>query len=387
MTTTRRILALALMMLAGSGCAVAPPPVNPWSEIRFGVEADVPPFEYRNEQGELVGLDIELGNALCAELNARCVWVDQPYATNLAALQAGRFDAIMPMTATPPRRETVDFTHPLYALESRLVAPTGSSLLPTPDSLRGKRVGVLTGTSRAAFALARWAPKGVQVRQFNLNAELIKALKAGELDATLQDTVEITQALLNTPQGKAFAFAGPVINDELLGSGPAIAVRKTDPQLTAALNKALQRLKDSGKYAAITQPYLAPAAAESASARMIYTPAQGGFPYSEVVQVGHTLYLAGVLGLDENGKLVRGGIRAETAQALENLRGTLKTKGLAMDRVAKCTVILADVKDFPAMNEVYARYFPAGRLPARTTFAAGKLLLNARIEIECIASL
>lgn len=387
MTIATRMLALALMMLAGSGCAVAPTPTNPWSEIRFGVEADVPPFEYRDEQGNLRGLDIELGNALCTELNARCVWVDQPYATNIAALQANLFDAIMPMTATPPRRETVDFTDPLYALESRLVVRAGSNLLPEPNSLRGKRVGVLRGTSREAFAMARWAPHGVQVISFNLNAELIKDWLAGKLDASLQDAIEIREALLNTPQGSAFTFAGAALQDELLGSGPSIATRKTDPELTAALNKALQRLKDNGKYAAITQPYLAPTSGKPAPAKMIFTPADGGFPFSETVQVGQSLYVSGMLGLDENGKLVRGGIRAETAQALKTLSDTLRKHGVGMDRVAKCTVILADIRDFEAMNPVYASYFPADRLPARTTFAAGKLLAGARIEIECMASL
>ncbi len=386
MTTARRMLALAtfsLVLLAGTGCAVSPTPENRWSEIRFGVEADVPPFEYRDAKGELAGLDIELGNALCAELSARCVWVDQPYATNVAALQAGRFDAIMPMTATPARREIVDFTQDLYALESRLVAPRGANVLPIPQSLRGKRVGVLAGTSREAFAQARWASQGVTVRSFGLNSELIRSLLAGEIDATLQNTIEISQALLNTPQGAGYAFAGPAVVDEMLGGGVAIATRKADPDLTAALNKALQRLKDNGKYAAITEPYLG--AAPLKPVKMIYTPAEG-LPFSEMVQVGQTVYVSGQLGLDANGNLVPGGIRRETAQALENVRANLQAKGIGMDRVAKCMVILADLNDFAAMNQVYASYFPANRLPARATFGA-KLLANARVEIECMASL
>jgi len=388
MTTARRMLALAMFVLAlstGAACAVAPSvPENQWREIRFGVEADVPPFEYRNAQGELVGLNIELGNALCAELNARCVWVDQPYATNLEALQAGRFDAILPMTATPARREIVDFTRDLYALESRLVVPQGSNLLPNPQSLKGKRVGVLAGTSREAFAQARWASQAVTVRSFGLNAELIRSLQAGEIDATLQNTLEIREALLSTPQGAAFAFAGQAIVDEMLGGGVAIATRKANPDLTTALNSALQRLKNNGKYAAIVEPYLGAQPLESL--KMTYTPATGGLPFSESVQVGQTLYISGQLGLDQNGALVPGGIRAETAQALESIRSVLRANGIGMDRVVKCMVILADLRDFAAMNEVYASYFQANRLPTRTTFAA-KLLANARIEIECMASL
>jgi lysine/arginine/ornithine transport system substrate-binding protein len=388
MTTTRRLLALATfssILFTGTGCAIAPAPEESWGEIRFGVEADVPPFEYRNAQGELVGLDIELGNALCAELHARCVWVEQPYATNIAALQAGSFDAIMPMTATPARRETVDFTQDLYALQSQLVVPRGVNLLPNPQSLKGERVGVLAGTSREAFAKARWAPEGVTVRSFGLNTELIRSFQAGEIDATLQNTLEISEALLSTPEGVAFTFAGPAIVDEMLGGGVAIATRKTNPDLTAALNEALQRLKDNGKYAAITEPYLG--AAPSEPVKMIHTPAAAaGLPFSETVQVGQTLYISGLLGLDANGELVPGGIRAETAQIVETLRGILKANAIGMDRVAKCTVILADLKDFAAMNQVYASAFPADRLPTRTTIGA-KLLADARIEVECMASL
>jgi lysine/arginine/ornithine transport system substrate-binding protein len=287
------------------------------------------------------------------------------------------------MTATPARREIVDFTQDLYALESRLVAPRGANVLPIPQSLRGKRVGVLAGTSREAFAQARWASQGVTVRSFGLNSELIRSLLAGEIDATLQNTIEISQALLNTPQGAGYAFAGPAVVDEMLGGGVAIATRKADPDLTAALNKALQRLKDNGKYAAITEPYLG--AAPLKPVKMIYTPAEG-LPFSEMVQVGQNVYVSGQLGLDANGNLVPGGIRRETAQALENVRANLQAKGIGMDRVAKCMVILADLNDFAAMNQVYASYFPANRLPARATFGA-KLLANARVEIECMASL
>lgn len=387
MTRIIRIFALALILVAGIGCAVVPPSENPCSEIRFGVETDVKPFEYYDENAQLMGLNIELGNALCAELNARCMWVEQPYATNIAALQAGRFDAIMSMSPTPMRRKIVDFTDLLYSLESRLVVRIGSNLLPQPQSLKGKRVGVLAGTSREAFAKVRWAPQGVVVRSFNRNDELINSLLAGELDATLQNTIEINEALLSTPEGVAFAFAGPGVVDEMLGEGVAIATRKANPELTAALNRALQRLKDKGKYSAITQPYLMSAPVEREPAKMIYSPAEGSLPFSKAVQVGETLYLSGLLGLDKTGKLVSGGIRTETAQALETLRSTLKEKGVGMDRVAKCTVILADIKDFSAMNNVYASYFPPDRLPARTTFAAGKLFADARVEIECLASL
>ena len=224
----------------------------------------------------------------------------------------------------------------------------------------------------------------VTVRSFGLNADLHRGWQGGEMDVALRNTLEIRDARLSTPQGAAFAFAGQAIVDEMLGGGVAIATRKANPDLTTALNSALQRLKNNGKYAAIVEPYLGAQPLESL--KMTYTPATGGLPFSESVQVGQTLYISGQLGLDQNGALVPGGIRAETAQALESIRSVLRANGIGMDRVVKCMVILADLRDFAAMNEVYASYFQANRLPTRTTFAA-KLLANARIEIECMASL
>lgn len=155
MPLLKTLTVLSLVLLT-TGCVSS----KPDPQIRFGVEALVPPFESRNENGELVGLNIDLGNALCAELNARCVWIDQAYATNIAALEARRFDVIMPMTATAARRERIDFTENLYPLSSRLVARQGSGLQPSVVSLKGKRVGVLAGTSRETFAKTRWVRPG-----------------------------------------------------------------------------------------------------------------------------------------------------------------------------------------------------------------------------------
>lgn len=388
MNLIRLMLVLVLSTATGVLCSTVAATEKSWRVIRFGVEPLVPPFESRNSQGELVGLNIELGNALCAELKARCEWVEQSYATNLAALEAGRFDAIMPMSATPVRRQAIDFTDNLYPLQTRLVARRSLGLLPDQMALKGKRVGVLAGTSREAYARERWAPWGVVVSSFKLNDELIASLRAGKIDATLQDSIEISEALLKTPEGADFAFAGPRIQDEMLGTGVAIGLRKSDPELRLALNQALQRLKDSGQYQAITQRYLAPESGgqDAEMTSLSFTAAEAGLPFSQSVQAGSLLYLSGLLGLDDAGKPIAGGIEAETARALESLRATLQEKGLSMERVVKCTVILADINDFAAMNAVYSRYFSPDHLPARTTFAAGRLVLDARVEIECIAS-
>ena len=108
-------------------------------------------------------------------------------------------------------------------------------------------------------------------------------------------------------------------------------------------------------------------------------------PFSEAVRADDIVFLSGALGTDSTGRLVPGGIGPETKQALENIKATLERYGLSMDRVVKCTAMLADIAEWPAMNVVYASYFP-GPKPARSAFATNGLVRGARIELECIAA-
>jgi ABC-type amino acid transport substrate-binding protein len=228
---------------------------QPWREIRFAVVAQFPPFQSRDSQGRLVGLNIDLGNALCQQLNVRCTWVDQVFIENFKALEARQFDAIIGMAPTPERRRSVSFTDNLYPFTTRLVARKNSGLMPTAKSLKGKRVGVLLGSNREAFARSKWARRGVIIEGFWLNAELIRSLVAGDIDATLQGSVEIRDTLLDTEAGQDFDFLGPAVSAEHLGEGVAIALRKTDTTLRNELNRALEQLKQNGEYQRILAPY------------------------------------------------------------------------------------------------------------------------------------
>ena len=110
-----------------------------------------------------------------------------------------------------------------------------------------------------------------------------------------------------------------------------------------------------------------------------------GSAFSEVVRVENMLYLSGQLGVNASGSLVSGGIKAETKQVMDNIRGVLERNSSGMDQVVKCTVMLLDIAERPAMSEVYVTYFPKDRLPARSTFGTTGLALGARVEIECMA--
>ena len=108
-------------------------------------------------------------------------------------------------------------------------------------------------------------------------------------------------------------------------------------------------------------------------------------PFSEAVRVGNTLYLSGQIGIQPGTlNLAAGGIQAEARQALENIRTTLETHGYTMRDVVKCTVMLADIAEWAAFNEVYKTYF-APPYPARSALGANGLAIGARVEVECLA--
>ncbi|SAK59727.1 extracellular solute-binding protein [Caballeronia glebae] len=247
------LTAAALALMAASTMASA----KEWSTIRVGVDPTYPPFESVAKDGQVQGFDIDLGNALCAKLKAKCVWVQSSFDGLIPGLQARKFDVILSsMAANAKRREQIDFTERLYRNQTRLIAKDSAHLLPDASKLAGKRVAVEQGTVQETYAREKWASSGVDVVAYPSYDQAYADLSAGRVDAVLMDAIQGKLGFLATPAGKGFAFAGDVVYDaKIMGDGDAAGVRKSDPELRDALNGAIAAILHDGTYRRIEAKY------------------------------------------------------------------------------------------------------------------------------------
>jgi lysine/arginine/ornithine transport system substrate-binding protein len=234
----KKIFAAAVLAVSAAWLAApAPASAKAFTEIKFGVDPTYPPFESLSPSGQFVGFDIDLGNAICAELKVKCVFVQQGFDGIIPALEARKFDAILSsMTVTPQRAQQIDFSSEMYNEPTSLIAKKSSGLVPTAASLKGKTVGVESYPG-----------------QDQVYADLL----SGRLDASLQDSVEADYGFLKTPKGADYELAGNVTYDpkDVLGSYIAIGIRKDEPKLKAKIDKAIAVILKNGTYKTIEAKY------------------------------------------------------------------------------------------------------------------------------------
>ncbi|POZ60731.1 ABC transporter substrate-binding protein [Chromobacterium alticapitis] len=249
----KALAALAVGLMAASVGAYA----KDWKEVRFGVDASYAPFEYKAPNGQVVGFDIDLGNEICKRMKAKCVWVENDFDGMIPALKAKKFDGVLSsMSMTEARMKEIAFSAKLFNTPTRMVAKAGSGLMPTPASLKGKRVGVEQGTIQESYAKKHWAPAGVEVVPYQNQTLVLADLTAGRLDASLQDAVQADMGFLKKPEGKGFAFAGKdLVDPQTLGEGAGIGLRKDDADLKAAIDKAIAGMLKDGTYKKIEKKY------------------------------------------------------------------------------------------------------------------------------------
>ncbi len=247
-----------LGLLAASGIAAAVPLSAAQAQgdvVRIATEADYAPFEYKDASGQLKGFEIELGSAMCAAAHLKCQWVNMDFDSMIAALNAHKVDAILSqMSITPEREKKVAFTNAITLAPARFVAAKGSTITDDPATLKGKILGVQSGTTHETYARQKLGGI-VDIKVYQGQDEAFQDLKAGRIDATLADsTIEFDWL---QKDGKSdYQYVGKPLDDPaIFGSGTGIAVRKDDTKLLSELNAALAETKKDGTFQKINAEY------------------------------------------------------------------------------------------------------------------------------------
>lgn len=253
----RQFMLMAALAIASQGVLA-----KDWNTIRLATEGAYPPFNTTGTDGEVGGFDVDIGNALCAQMKAKCSWVKQEWDGMIPALMGRKFDAIIAsMSITEDRKKKVAFTDKYYATPLALVTKEGSGLRPDVDALQGKRIGVQRGTVADTFATRLWADKGVDIVRYAKQDEIYLDLGAGRLDATWVDALMALGGFLEEPAGEGYEVAGkPVFGRNaaekaIIGEGVGIAVRKRDTDLKEKLDQALAAIRADGTYNTIRKNY------------------------------------------------------------------------------------------------------------------------------------
>jgi polar amino acid transport system substrate-binding protein len=224
-------------------------------KLTIGTEGAYPPFNSVAADGSLVGFDIDIARALCAEMKADCTFVTQDWQGIIPALQAGRFDAIIAsMAVTDQRKGKVDFTHIYYRTTPAIVVPKDSTVAGVaPEDLKGRSLGVRDATVHFRYAKAKY--KESDIRKYPTIAGYEKDLSAGGLDAAM-DSRPVLEAWLKTDAGQCCRILGMVKPDpQIHGAGAGIAVRKGDTDLANRFNAAIAAIRTNGTYKMINDKY------------------------------------------------------------------------------------------------------------------------------------
>lgn len=244
-------LAALLPLAAGQALAQAPD----WKKIRIAVEGAYPPFSEIGPDGKIKGFDIDIANALCAEMKAECTLVNQEWDGMIPALQARKFDAIVAqMSITEERQRSVLLSDKYANTPAWLVAKAGTPPDQSPAAWKGKRIGVQRTTTHDRYVTETY--KQSEIVRYAKQDELYLDLAAGRIDAMLCDSIAADLGFLKTPAGKGFAQVGKAIDDpKIFGIGAGIAVRKTDTALQQKLNAAIKSIRANGTYKKIQDKY------------------------------------------------------------------------------------------------------------------------------------
>ena len=248
MKVLKSILATAVFA-AGLSATVAS------AEIKLGLDsAPYPPFADVDASGARKGFEIELGNAICKAMNETCVWTPIAWDGIIPALNSKKIDAIFAsMSITEKRMKVIDFSDKYYNTPAAMVASKDMKIDGTPESVKGKIVGVQGSTTHADYAKKHLSSSAAEVKSYQGFDEHNNDLAAGRVDAVVGDSLAF-QAFLDSDAGKKFEIKGLLNDEAVFGKGVGVGVRKGDA-LKDKFNAAIAQILSDGTYDEIAKKY------------------------------------------------------------------------------------------------------------------------------------
>jgi polar amino acid transport system substrate-binding protein len=219
------------------------------SVIRFVTETDYPPFNFAGPDGNPQGFNVELARMMCEELKLSCTVQMRRFETLVPALNANQADAaIASIATTPEMRAKVDFSDPYYRTPARFVTRRESSIDDAlPERLEGRKVAVVSGTAHDAYLRALFTE--AEVRGYPSADVARLALRRGDVDLLFGDAISLAFWLNGTDSENCCAFrGGPYVDSRYFGEGIGIAVRRGNDTIRLALNWALFRVWEQGRF-------------------------------------------------------------------------------------------------------------------------------------------
>ena len=217
--------------------------------VRFITEIDYPPFNFAGPDGNPQGFNIDLARMICEELKLTCTVQMRRFETMVSTLNSNQADAaIASIAVTSDMRSRVDFTDPYYRTPARFVARRDSAIDdPLPEKLEAKKVAVVAGTAHEAYLKALFT--GAELRPFPNATEARAALKSGAVDLLFSDAISLAFWLNGTDSDNCCSFrGGPYMDSRYFGEGIAIAVRRGNDTIRLAINWAMFRVWEQGKF-------------------------------------------------------------------------------------------------------------------------------------------
>ncbi|HVJ39890.1 MAG TPA: transporter substrate-binding domain-containing protein [Dongiaceae bacterium] len=264
-----RVVQVAAIGVAGMLVAGQATPSHADDVIKFGVAQEpYPPFASQDSSGRWVGFEVDLMNAVCEQMKAKCQLVPIAWDGIIPALQEKKIDVIWAsMSITDERKKVIDFTDKYYNSPAEIIGPksagTKIGIVDNPDGkggkianpadAKGKIIGVQTSTIHANY-IQKYFGKDAEIKVYDTQDNANADLSAGRVDLVMADSVALAD-YLKSDQGKDMEVVVTIPDDPLLGEGVGGGLRKGDDQLKAQLNDAIKGVRSSGVYDQIAKKY------------------------------------------------------------------------------------------------------------------------------------